>query len=68
MAKDKLPKIVNEAKEQPLHTTDDTDAAVSSGIESGKSRMMGMAGQPHKQGGEKMPHEHFQEKMTKALC
>jgi hypothetical protein len=68
MAKDKLPKIIDAAKEQPLHTSKDTDSAVTGTIDGGKSRMMGMAGLPHKQGGEKMPHEHFQDKMTKGLC
>lgn len=65
---DKIPKIVDAAKEQPLHSTDDTDSAVTGKIDSGKSRMVGMAGQPMKQHGEKMPHEHFHDKMTKALC
>jgi hypothetical protein len=68
MKEDKIPKIIKEAKEQPLHSSDDTDAAVTGHIKEGKSRMMGMAGLPHKQDGEKMPHEHFHDKMTKALC
>lgn len=65
---DKIPKIVDAAKEQPLHSSDDTDSAVTGHIAEGKSRMMGMAGLPEKQSGEKMAHEHFQDKMTKGLC
>lgn len=65
---DKIPKIVNAAKEQPLHSSDDTDSATSGRIDSGKSKMMGMSGSPTKHSGDKMPHEHFQDKMTSGLC
>lgn len=65
---DKIPKIVDAAKEQPLHSSDDTDSAVTGHITEGKSRMMGMAGRPDKHSGEKLPHEHFHDKMSKALC
>ena len=65
---DKIPKIVDAAKEQPLRTSKDTDSAVTGHIAEGKSKMIPMAGLPLKQTGEKMPHEHFHDKMTAALC
>lgn len=66
--KDKIPKIVNAAKEQPLRSSDDTDSAVTGSIKSGTSGMIKNAGLPDKQMGDKMPHESFHDKMTKALC
>ena len=65
---DKIPKIVDAAKEQPEHSSDDTDSAVSGHVLTAKSKMTKKAGLPHMQSGDKMPHEHFQEKMTKGLC
>lgn len=62
----KVPKIVDEAEEQPTHSSDDTDAEVSGRMSEGKTKMMGQAGLPHKHG-EKMPHEHFQDKMSDKL-
>lgn len=48
---DKIPEIVPEAEQQPK----------------GRSKISTHAGLPHKQDGEKMPHENFQSKMTDKL-
>ena len=68
MAKDKIPKELNESMEQPLRTGKDKDAAVTGSIMEGSTKMSSHSGLPHKHGEGKMPHEHFQDKMTKALC
>lgn len=52
MKEDKIPNIASEAKDKPP----------------GEGKMSMHSGLPHKHGSEKMPHEHFQDKMTKALC
>lgn len=64
---DKIPKIVNAAKDQPERSSNDTDSASSGHIAEGKTRMMNQAGLPHKHVGDTMPHEHFHDKMTSKL-
>lgn len=65
---DKIPKIVNAAKEQPLHSSNDTDSAATGHIIEGKSKMISQAGTPDKHSGDKMPHEHFHDKMNGKLA
>lgn len=67
MKEDKIPKIVDAAKEQPLRSSDDTDSASSGHIAEGRSKMSSHSGLPHMHTGDKMPHEHFQDKMTGKL-
>lgn len=64
---DRIPKPVNESKEQPMKYIKDTDSAASGTIKEGNSKMVKMSGLPDKQDGDKMPHEHFHDKMNKAL-
>lgn len=68
MKEDKIPKIVDAAHEQPLHSSHDTDSATTGHIAEGTTKMIKQAGEPEKHKGDKMPHEHFHDKMTKALC
>ena len=53
MAKE-IPSEDNEAEQQP--------------VGGGNTKMSSHGGLPHKQTGEKMPHEHFQKKMSDKLA